>query len=441
MILEAQDDYIPPVEQEVKENLASWQEMKFGMFIHWGTYSVRGIIESWSLCPENESWEYLPRPMNLSYDEYVKGYEALQGQFNPVEFDPEKWAEAARYAGMKYLVFTTKHHDGFNMFDTALTDYKVTSSACPFSSNPKANIAKELFNAFRAAGFKVGAYYSIADWHNQDFWWDYFPHKNRHINYDPSAFPGKWPRFQDFMVAQIQELTGGAYGDLSLLWFDQCVPSPEYDAPVPWDRIAATARANQPGIMTVARNQGTVYENYLTPEQNIPDKVLDYPWESCITMSDSWSWNPSKQYKSTRQLLTMLVQIVARGGNFLLNVGPDSRGRLDDEAYVRLREIGDWMKVNSEGIYRSKPYDLGKELYGTTVDGAVYAWLIPAEDGAEELPSEVFVPNVSSKCARMLGAPGTRLKCCAAEGGVKVQIPEKLRRNPPCSHIRCLKFD
>ncbi len=435
-----EEKYIPPVEQEVKDRISEWQDLKFGMFIHWGAYSVKGVVESWSICPENVGWQYADRPKDKTYDEYVKEYEALPERFNPVEFAPEKWAEAARYAGMKYVVFTTKHHDGFNMFDTAESDYKVTSPGCPFSSNPRANIAKEVFNAFRAEGLKAGAYYSIADWHHQDYWWDWFPSRNNYINYDPVQFPEKWPRFQNFLVAQMQELTGGDYGELSMLWFDQCIPSLEYAAPVPWDRMAAVARANQPGIMMVARWEGTVYENYRTPEQNIPDEVLDYPWESCITMSNSWSWRPDANYKSTRELLSILVKVVSRGGNLLLNVGPSAKGILDEEAYLRLREIGDWMKVNSEGIYRSKPYPLGGNLYGTTVDGAVYAYYVPVAGDSEELPSEIFVPNVISKDVRMLGAEGTKLKCIPAENGVKVLIPDKLRHDLPCRHIWCLRF-
>jgi len=432
--------YIPPVEEDVKENIAAWQDMKFGMFIHWGTYSIRGIVESWSLCPENVDWQFKSRPQNESYEDYVRGYEALQTQFNPVEFDPAKWAEAARYAGMKYVVFTTKHHDGFTMYDTAESDYKITSSKCPFSSNPRADIAKEIFDAFRAAGLKAGAYYSIADWHHQDYWWDYFPHKDRKINYDTAKFPEKWPRFQDFMVAQINELTCGAYGDLSMLWFDLCNPSNGSSAPVPWERMAAVARANQPGIMTVARHTHTIWENYCTPEQAIPEDILEYPWESCITMTNSWSWRPDAKYKTTGELLTLLVKIVARGGNFLLNVGPSSKGTLDSEAYVRLREIGDWMKVNGEGIYRSKPFALGGNVFGTTVDGAVYAFYVPESSSSDGLPSEIFIPNVSASSIKMLGAEKVRLKYVTADGGIKVTIPESLRRNLPCEHIWCIKI-
>ena len=135
--------YIPPVEEDVKARLAEWQDLKFGMFIHWGAYSQWGVVESWSLAPDDVSWQYRARSeRNMDYFEYLNAYEHLKDTFNPVKFDPGKWADAAKYAGMKYVVFTTKHHDGFCMFDTHQTDYKVTDEGCAFHSDPRANIAK-----------------------------------------------------------------------------------------------------------------------------------------------------------------------------------------------------------------------------------------------------------------------------------------------------------
>ena len=208
--------YIEPLEEGVKQRIRDWQDQKFGLFIHWGTYSVTGVIESWSLDPRHIEWCYKFRPQDMSYEEYVRSYENLITQFNPVSFDPETWAKAAKYAGMKYMVFTTKHHDGFSMFDTQQNDYKITSDRCPFHTSPKANIAKELFDAFRAEGIMPGAYFSIADWYNDDYWWDYFPPKDASPNYPIDRFPEKWNRYLDFLNAQVDELTGGEYGDLQM---------------------------------------------------------------------------------------------------------------------------------------------------------------------------------------------------------------------------------
>jgi len=153
------DNYVVPSDTLVQQKLAHWQDIKFGLLMHWGTYSEWGIVESWSICPEDEGWTQRKGPYAANYFDYVKAYEKLQTTFNPVKFNPKKWADAAKDAGMKYIVFTTKHHDGFCMFDTKQTDYKVTSPNTPFSANPKSNITKEVFNAFRNDGFMIGAYF------------------------------------------------------------------------------------------------------------------------------------------------------------------------------------------------------------------------------------------------------------------------------------------
>ncbi len=435
--------YVAPEEEDVRDNLAKWQDLKFGLFIHWGAYSQLGVVESWSICPELTDWQYKGRPEGMSYIEYLRFYEHLKDTFNPVLFDPDKWAEAAEYAGMKYVVFTTKHHDGFNMFDTALTDYKVTDEDCPFHSNPKADISKEVFNAFRSRGLKAGAYFSIADWHNNDYWWRLFPPRDRYINYDPARWPEKLEGFENFVEGQVRELTGGGYGKIDLMWFDLCEVSEKYKIDFPWSRIAAAAREGQPGMITVARGTRSSYENYMTAELKIPTVVWDCPWEACMPMAKGWSYNWRPKYKSTQELLNMLVQVVSRGGNLLLNVGPSPLGTWDDEAYVRLREIGDWMKVNSEGIYGTRPtapHQTGN-VYFTAKDEYVYAFYVPEDGAADNVPGSIFIGDVTPKDSyvTMLGSD-IRLKWKKGEDGVYVSIPERLRRKAPCDHIYCLKI-
>ena len=164
----------------VLKKLEWFQDQKFGLILHWGTYAQWGIVESWSLCSEDEPW--CRRTMD-NYEDYCRAYEGLKKTFNPVKFNPEAWAEAAHDAGMRYVVFTTKHHDGFCMFDTKLTDYRVTDTACPFHSNPRANIASEVFKAFREKGFGIGAYFSKPDWHSPWYWNPYWAHADRNMNY------------------------------------------------------------------------------------------------------------------------------------------------------------------------------------------------------------------------------------------------------------------
>lgn len=427
-----QHPYIPAWQQEVRDNIAAWQDYKFGMFIHWGIYSQRGIVESWSMAPDGAEWCYRTRlERGEGFYEYAKNYAALQWSFNPLQFDPSKWAEAARKAGMKYLVFTTKHHDGFCMFDTQQTDYKVTDRSCPFSRDCRSNVAKEIFDAFRAEGLATGAYFSIPDWHNEDYWYPMFPPRNSMMNYDIERFPEKWERYNNYVNAQLNELTTG-YGPLNLIWFDVATLPVTTYAPMEWEMFERTVRGNQPGIMMVARTQRSIYENYRTPEQQIPDKVLDYPWESCMTMSTSWSWRPDAKYKSPDEVLAMLVKIVSRGGNLLLNVGPRPDGTLDDEAYELMESIGAWMDVNSEGIYATKPFELGGEgIYGTTKDGKVYAFHIPPGDEASE---ELLITGVKPESVALLGY-GKKIKWTRTEEGFRVRIPEDKAKD-----IICLKI-
>jgi alpha-L-fucosidase len=393
------EKYVAPTDPAVKEKLAKWQTLKFGLFMHWGPYSQWGVVESWSICPEDEDWTKRKGAYPEDYNTYVKEYEKLPFTFNPVKFKPENWVKAAKDAGMKYVVFTTKHHDGFAMYDTRQNDYKITSSKTPFSANPRSNIAKEVFNAFRKDDFMIGAYFSKPDWHSKDFWWPYFPPKDRNVNYDPLKYPERWKRYKDFTFRQIEELMTG-YGNIDILWLDGgwMRPKSTIDTSVSWQRgikydqdldmakIAAMSRSHQPGLLMVDRTVTGPYENYTTPEQTIPNKPLEYPWESCITMGNSWSFVPGDQYKPAQQIIHTLVKIVSRGGSLLLNIGVGPDGEWDAIAYQRLQDIGKWMKINGEGIYSTMPvapYANGNIYYTRSVDsGNVYAFLLKGEKAA-----------------------------------------------------------
>lgn len=443
--LSAQDVswYKAPAEREVRRNMDDWQQYKFGMFVHWGTYSELGTVESWSICPEDKSWQYNPRErLGLDYMDYVKMYENLKCIFNPKQYDPEKWAAAARRAGMKYVVFTTKHHDGFCMFDTKQTDYKVTDEACPYHTNPNADIAKALFEAFRAEGIKTGAYLSVADWHNDGYWWRRYSPKDRYLNYDPQKYPEKYKEFVDMLDSQVDELTGGDYGRLEMLWLDLCEISETYRIDYPWERIAATARANQPDIMTVARGTHGIYENYYTSEQKMPDHVLDIPWEACYSMAAGWSYNPNPRYKSTLELLTLLVQTVSRGGNLLLNVGPGPNGTLDAEAYDRLESIGEWMDINSEGIYGTQPVAPYQQdnIYYTAKENCIYAFYIGDSSGLE-LPAELKLTNLPAAASVSILGNRSKLPFSNTADGIGIRIPSRIRSNLPCKDICCFRIE
>lgn len=362
---EHEQRYFPPSDPLVQEKLETWQDFKFGLLMHWGTYSQLGVVESWSICPEDEDWCIRRGPYKNDYFGYVQHYEQLQTTFNPTQFQPEKWAKAAKDAGMKYMVFTTKHHDGFCMFDSKYTDYTVANANCPFATNPNANIALKIFDAFRKEGLWTGAYFSKPDWSNDDYWDPTFPPYDRNPNYDLTKKPQKWDAFVQFTHHQIMELMRD-YGKIDLLWLDGGWVQPMTETSPRWgykpvhqdikmDSLVAEARKLQPGLIVVDRAVEGPNQNYLTPEQQIPSKPLTYPWESCMTMANSWSYVPNDQYKSTAKILENLCLIVSRGGNYLLNIAPNPQGEWDPIAYQRLEEIGAWMKINGSAIYGTHP--------------------------------------------------------------------------------------
>ena len=401
--------YTLPADKLVQAKLSQWGKIKFGLLMHWGTYSQWGVVESWSLCPEDEGWTVRKGPYAMDWYTYKQAYENLQTTFNPVKFNPEKWALAAKNAGMKYVVFTTKHHDGFNMFDTKQSDYKITGTKSPFANNPKANVAKEIFNAFRDQGFMTGAYFSKPDWNTPDYWWKYFPPKDRNVSYDPKKYPEKWESFKKFTYNQIEELMSD-YGKMDILWLDGgwVRPFSSVDTSVEWQRtithnqdidmanIARMARTHQPGLLVVDRTVHGEYENYVTPEQQVPATYLPYPWESCMTLGNSWSYVPNDEYKTSRKVIHLLTEIVSKNGNLLLNIGPAPDGEWDPNAYARLEDIGKWMQVNGEAIYDAEADaslpGQGKWVF-TKKQDCIYAIYQLA---AKEAISEIYKLNINT---------------------------------------------
>lgn len=462
--LSAQEDerYVPETDPLVLEKLEQWQDLKFGLLMHWGAYSQWGIVESWSICPEDYGWCERKNGRYQNYFDYVQDYENLKTTFNPVDFDPERWAEAAKEAGMKYVVFTTKHHDGFCMFDTKYTDYKITDPGCPFSSDPKANITKEIFDAFRGQGLWAGAYFSKPDWHCDEYWDPYFPPMDRNVNYDPDAYPDKWEKYVQFTQNQIMELCSD-YGNLDILWLDGgwvkkrtkdeireswekrledpgsgFVKTDVVNQDIRMDELVAKARGKQPGLIVVDRAVHGKNQNYLTPENRVPEAALPYPWESCIIAGGGWSWVPDATYMSGKELVHMLVDIVAKGGNLLLNIAPGPDGQWDDGAYQLLGEIGAWLDVNGEAIYETraiKPYKSGNVCFTQGKNGEVFAIYL-AGDGEESLPEEIEItgiPDVKIQKVSLVGSD-KKIHWGKTDAGISIKIPGKVSQNIPSKY-------
>jgi alpha-L-fucosidase len=448
-------EYTVPSDPLVRAKLSEWGKVKFGLLMHWGTYSQWGVVESWSLCPEDEGWTQRRGPYAIDWFTYKTAYENLQTTFNPVKFNPERWAKAAKDAGMKYVVFTTKHHDGFNMFDTKQSDYKITSKKSPFSSNPRANVAKEVFNAFRNEGFMTGAYFSKPDWNTPDYWWKYFPPKDRNVSYDPKKYPDRWNAFKKFTYNQIEELMTD-YGKMDILWLDGgwVRPFSSIDTSIEWQRtithnqdidmpnIAAMARTHQPGLLVVDRTVHGEYENYVTPEQQVPAGYLPYPWESCMTLGNSWSYVPNDQYKSSRKVIHLLTDIVSKNGNLLLNIGPGPDGEWDANAYARLEEIGKWMAINSDAIYNAeadpKLARQGKWVF-TKKDKCIYAIYQLAEN--EVVPSNYSVSIPQGIMVKDVQLLGSAQKIKFAQDKNAIQFSIDVKKSPSTTEALVFKLN
>ncbi|UII25432.1 alpha-L-fucosidase [Fulvivirga maritima] len=419
-------EYDWPEDPKVLAKLDKWQDQKFGMIIHWGLYAQGGMVESWELTSE----DWINRKDSMSYCEFKEWYWGLSKEFNPVNFAPEKWAEAAKDAGMKYVVFTTKHHDGFNMFDTQQTDFKITNG--PFADHPKANVAKYVFEAFRNEGMMIGAYFSKPDWHSQYFWWDKYGSWDRNVNYNLAAHPERWNKYKQFAYNQVEELTSD-YGSIDILWLDggwvrpgRMVRNGEQSIDLP--KIAAMARENQPGMLVVDRTVHGPYENYQTPERSIPDHQISNPWESCIPLANNWGYVPNDQLKSSTKIIHSLVEIVAKGGSLLLGIGPKPDGTLREEDMKRMAKIGDWLDQNGKAIYNTRitpTYNYENVFFTEDKEGKKYA-IVNIPEG-EKVPTTVTwegnTPKKGSKI-KML-SNGKKVSWKLNQGKVEITVPEK----------------
>ena len=319
---------------------------RFGMFIHWGLYAL----------PARHEW--VKTREKISEEKYQKYFD----HFDPDLYDPEEWARQAKAAGMKYVVMTAKHHEGFCMFDSKYTDYKCTNTPAG------RDLIREYTDAFRKAGLRVGFYYSLIDWHHPDFTIDTIHPRKLDSNVAELNQGRDMKRYAEYMRNQVEELLTN-YGQIDLLWFDFSYdhwnPAPDDQ---PWmkgkgkddwesEKLLALIRKLQPNI--IINNRTGIDQDLVTPEQYQPlewiqdQKTGEYlTWEACQTFSGSWGYYRDEQtWKSPQMLIELLINSVARGGNLLMNIGPTSRGYIDYRAEDALKVYADWMKYNSRSIY------------------------------------------------------------------------------------------
>ena len=381
---------MPKESVAAREKRLKWfHEARFGMFIHWGLYAI----------PARGEW--VMHVEQIPPDEYA----LLAQQFNPKKFDADSWVALAKRAGMKYMVLTTRHHDGFCLFDSKVSNFTSVKTAA------RRDFVAEYVKAARRGGMKVGFYYSLLDWR----WPAYFA--------GPEKDPRGWAKFVKYVHAQVRELCT-QYGKIDVLWYDGGWP---YDAEA-WQsrKLNALVRKLQPQI--IINNRSQLPEDIDTPEQHVSASAAGRAWESCMTIGDSCGWgyirhNPNM--KTATQLIQHLVTATAGAGNYLLNVGPRPDGTIQREFVTRLEQIGDWMKVHGESIYGSERCPFGGGMIGTTTGKGNTAYLHAFRWPGEEACIAGVRRKVKS--ARVLA---TKQRAQVEQKGERLFI-RGLPKNPP----------
>ena len=433
-----EEHYVVPTDPKVLAKLEWFQDQKLALMMHWGVYSQIGIVESWALSDADAEWSRNCVDWEVTGEEFKKQYFDMNKTFNPIRFQPEKWAEIAKEAGMRYFIFTTKHHDGFCMWDTSYSDYKITNEDCPFHTHRYADVCAHLFEAFRRKGIGIATYFSKADWHIDSYWSTKFEkgsYQNRGPSYNPSDYPEEWERFVQFTQNQIMEL-GTKYGKIDIMWFDAGWVCKENNQDIRLGEVIDKIRKFQPGMLCADRTVGGAYENYVTPEQCVPDKPLSIPWESCITLGNSFAYSYEDNYKDPREVVNLLIDIVVKGGNLAINVPPQPDGRLPQEAISSLKGLGQWLKIYGDAIYGTRVCEPYKKdgIAFTKKDDTVYA-IQGFNNKTDAVETEVFIPyegNVKEiKCLKT----NEVLEFDRKDNGYMVHVPEYHSDEAPYARV------
>ncbi|MBI5384049.1 MAG: alpha-L-fucosidase [Verrucomicrobia bacterium] len=378
-----------PVERDAR--LAWWREARFGMFIHWGSVSLKGTEIGWSRGGERRGYgsqgDQIPAEV----------YDNLYREFNPTKFSAREWVAIAKAAGMKYMVFTSRHHDGFSMFDTKANDYKITAPESPF----RRDVVKELADACHEAGLPFGVYYSQPNWQH------------------PDAFtPNRHGRYLDYLKTQVRELCSH-YGRFDVFWFDGLGKSAQ---DCDGEELVKIIRGLQPHI--IINNRTGLPEDHDTPEQRVGKFQNDRPWESCITICNQWAWKPNDTMKSLRQCLQTLVLCAGGDGNLLFNVGPMPTGEIEARQVERLKEMGAWLKLHGKSIYgtRGGPFKPGKWGASTHLSSTVYLHVFGWPNDTLTLPA-IPAKIVSSKLLS-----GGQVEVKQSDQGITVSVPKQDRQ-------------
>ena len=428
-----EDEYVRPSDPKVLEKLEWFQDQKLALMMHFGIYSQLGLCESWPLSDGDADWSRGDIDWEKDAATFRRQYRDLNLSFNPVRIRPEVWADIAARNGFKYLIFTTKHHDGFCLFDTKYTDYKSTAPDCPFHTHKHADIAKAVFDAFRARGIGIAAYFSKPDWHCPWYWAEGMEKPvacDRNPTYDPKKHPEVWEQFVKFTHGQMMELVRD-YGPLDILWLDGGQVGPQNGQDIRLSEFVEKARLIQPGLLTADRTIGGPNENYITPEQSVPTAPIRVPWESCVTVGHAFSYRFNEEYKTPRQLVHLLIDVVCRGGNLALNIAPQPDGTLPAPAVKAVDGLGAWLRDNGEAIYGTRLAEPNEQgITAFTRKRETYYALVRLPEG-EKLTDSLLIPwPHEARKLTLLGLEAS-LPFERTPEGLRVRLPEILLGHNP----------
>ncbi|MFY0685822.1 MAG: alpha-L-fucosidase [Cyclobacteriaceae bacterium] len=414
-----------------------WRDAGFGMFIHWGPYAVPAGVHKGEKI--NGIGEWIMERGKIP----VAEYEQYAAQFNPTDYDAREWVRIAKEAGMKYIVITSKHHDGFALWDSKVSDYDVMDFA-PI----KRDLLAELKQACDEAGIKLGLYHSIMDWHHPDAQAPHFPTYNTKEKMNPN-FP---QYYSQYLKPQVKEIIENY--DPEILWFDgEWIPEYTHEQGIemynfirdmkPSILVNNRVDKGRKGMMGMNSEDQVYVGDFGTPEQEILEETTSFDWEACMTLNDTWGFKThDNNWKSAETLVHNIVDIAAKGGNYLLNVGPTAEGLIPVATVDRLAKVGEWMAVNGEIVYSSRTIEKFKEgeatYYVTDKTGKV-SYVIATEWPGEQLEFSHVKPSENSEII-MLGSD-QKLNWATTDGKTTVDIPLSLQEpgNRPCKYAWVLK--
>ena len=417
-------DYLNESKEDFDQRMEWWRESRFGMFVHWGVYAIPAGIHKGKKGKSVGEWIQLQGQIPIAdYEQYAK-------QFNPTEFDAEEWAKIMKMAGMKYLVITSKHHDGFALWDSKVSDYDIIDFA-PYGKD----ILKSLAAACKTQDIKFGLYHSIMDWHHLQAQGISAPKYDYQRNPNP-----EFPKFvENYLKPQIKELVDNY--DPDILWFDgEWIPDFTHEMGLDLYQFVRNLKPNiivnnrvdkgRKGMAGMNRDDKRYAGDFGTPEQEILEGTSTMDWESCMTMNDTWGFKSyDDNWKSDKMLIHNLIDITAKGGNYLLNVGPTADGLIPQPSLERLQKMGEWININGEAIYSTqkleKVFKQGEDIRFTKKKNKPHYYAISYKKPQKEFILQHLQPSENSTI-KLLGHQGNLDWTFDQNKGLIIQIPENI---------------